>query len=133
MRVINASQQVNRGVYYSLDDTPDEFVHGVVLALENFEAENYATGSTTAEPCGTSARGPGCLFLTYGIIQSSRGALGTTRGTGYLKHHSYDRCAYTDPPPYFTTTGHFARSRLFDVDPTGFDPTKLFALLKPTQ
>jgi hypothetical protein len=132
---INAPQQVNgTTTYYTLDDTRDEFIHGVVLALQNFEVENYTTPSPNSEPCGATASGRGCLYLTGGIIQSTRGGVGTSDGkAGYLKRYAYDPCAYSSPPPYFPTTGHFARSRMFDVDPTGFDPTAHFALLKPAQ
>jgi hypothetical protein len=117
--------------YYTFDETRDEFVQGVVLALNNFTVENYDQGATSSEPCGTTSWGRGCLFLTGGIIQSTRGAVGTTSGTGSLKRYSYDACAYSDPPPYFPTTGVFARGRYFEVDPVGFNVANYFALLTP--
>lgn len=118
--------------YFSYDDTRDEFVHGVVLALNIFTVENYWAGSNRHEPCEARLWGRGCLYLTGGIIQRTRGAVGTIRnpgGTGYLKRYSYDACAASNPPPYFPTTGHFARGRYYEVDPTGFDVAQYFALL----
>ncbi len=117
--------------YYTFDDTKDEFMHAVVLALSNFTVQNYSTGATTTEHCETVTWGRGCLYLTGGIIQETRGAVGTTSGTGNLKRYSYDACAFTDPPPYFPTTGHFARGRYFEVDPTGFSVAQYYALLTP--
>ncbi len=117
--------------YYTFDETRDEFIQGVVLALSNFTVENYDAGATSSEPCGTTSWGRGCLYLTGGIIQSTRGAVGTTAGTGYLKRYSYDACAFTDPPPYFPTTGVFARGRYFEVDPVGFNVANYFQLLTP--
>jgi hypothetical protein len=117
--------------YKSYDDTEDEFVDAVVLAIGVFTVENYDSGAERAEPCGSRQWGRGCLFLTGGIIQSTRGAVGTTAGTGYVKRYSYDACAAASPPPYFPTTGHFVRGRYFEVDPTGFDVTSYFAKLTP--
>lgn len=117
--------------YYTYDDTKDEFVQGVVLALDIFTVENYDQGSTSAEPCEKTTWGRGCLYLTGGIIQDTRGAVGTTAGTGYVKRYSYDACAFTDPPPYFPTTGHFAKGHYFEVDPTNFDVASYFASLSP--
>ncbi len=115
--------------YVTYDDTKDEFIHGVVLALNVFTVENYASGSTRAEKCEGSNVGRGCLYLTGGIIQRQRGAVGLTSGRGYLKRYSYDQCTSDAPPPYFPTTGHFDRGRQFDVDPTGFDINSYFRLL----
>ena len=118
--------------YFTYDDTKDEFVHAVLLALNVFTVENYASGATKAEPCESSLWGRGCLYLTGGIIQQQRGAVGTIGspgGTGYLKRYSYDACAFSSPPPYFPTTGHFARGRYFEVDPTGFSIGQYFQLL----
>ncbi len=125
-------QPTSANNWFTYDDTKDEFIDGVVLALNEFTVENYASGATKAEPCEASLWGRGCLYLTGGVIQKQRGAVGTITspgGTGYLKRYSYDACAYSDPPPYFPTTGHFARGRYFEVDPTGFDIGHYFQLL----
>lgn len=128
--MINNPQTVSSN-YRRLDDTMDEHLHAVVLALSNFTVHNYNSGPTDAEPCGTTSWGRGCLMLTGGVIQRDRGAVGTAAGYGYLKRYSYDQCAFTNPPPYFPTTGRFARQRVFTVDPTNFTPEGLFDLLTP--
>ena len=72
------------------------------------------------------------MYLTGGIIQRTRGAVGTIQspgGTGYVKRYAYDRCGATSPPPYFPTTGHFVRGQRYWVDPVGFDPAAYYALL----
>jgi len=125
----SAIQPSGSGTYYTYDDTRDEFIDGVILALDNFTAHNYNTGSATAQPCGTTTWGRGCLYLKGGIIQRQRGAVGLASGQGYLKRYDYDQCAFSDPPPYFPTTGHFARGRYFEVDPTGFNITSYFKIL----
>lgn len=130
---LNAPVVPGRGNnYFTYDDTKDEFIHAVVLTLNLFTVQNYASGATTAERCEGALWGRGCLYLTGGIIQRQRGAVGTIRswgGTGYVKRYSYDSCAFESPPPYFPTTGHFARGRLYEVDPTGFSVDRLFDLL----
>jgi hypothetical protein len=93
--------------------------------------ENYNTGSDDAEPCQAVVWGRGCLFLTGGIIQFQRGAVGTGGGTGNLKRYAYSQCGLTDPPPYFPTTGYFDRGRLYEVNPAGFNINTLFAQLTP--
>jgi hypothetical protein len=113
------------------DETWDETIHGFVLALEIFTVERYNYGSTSAEPCGTTINGRGCIFLTGGIIQKQRGAVGLTSGTGYIKRYAYDACGAESPPPYFPTTGHFARGHYFEVEPTGFDIDAYWSLLVP--
>ena len=130
-----AFQGGTSSTWYTYDDSGDEFFHGVVLALNNFTVENFDTGATSAQTCQGSPFGRGCMFLTGGIIQRTRGAVGTLYtsgvGTGYLKRYSYDACAATNPPPYFPTTGHFARGQYYEVDPSGFDIDQYFALLTP--
>lgn len=117
--------------YYTLDDSRDEFIHGTVLALDIFTVQNYDSGAEDEEPCQGTNWGRGCLFLTGGIIQRQRGAVGTTGGTGYVKRYSYDACGATSPPPYFPTTGVFARGQQYQVDPSGFDIDAYFALITP--
>lgn len=117
--------------YYSYDETDGEFIHGVVLALDIFTVENYSSGSSSAQPCEGTPAGRGCIYLTGGIIQRQRGAVGLTSGRGYVKRYSYDQCAANDPPPYFPTTGHFVRSRIFEVDPVGFNVANYYQMLTP--
>ena len=130
---LNAPVQPARGQnYFTYDETKDEFFHGFVLALDLFTVDNYAGGSTKAEKCEGNQWGRGCLYLTGGIIQRTRGAVGTiwrVGGTGYVKRYSYDACGATQPPPYFPTTGYFTRGQYFQVDPQGFDVASYFSLL----
>lgn len=129
--LLNTPQQVESGdSYRSFDSTPSEFVNAVVLTLNTFHVENYDSGPN-AELCQTSVFGRGCLFLTGGIIQRTRGAVGTSGGTGYLKRYAYDACAASEPPPYFPTTGHFGRSSYYEIDPVGFTPGGFFARMTP--
>lgn len=117
--------------YYTYDDTKDEFVHAIVLALGSMTVDNYASGSTVDESCESTPWGRGCFYLTGGVIQTRRGAVGRLTGTGYIKRYSYDACAATNPPPYFPTTGHFTNGVYYEVDPSDFDPTSLFQALTP--
>jgi len=133
--MLNSPQNAVGGAnYFTYDDTKDEFIQGIVLALNNFTVENYAGGDDKAEKCGNELWGRGCLFLTGGIIQKSRGAVGTINsygpgGTGYVKRYAYDPCGATAPPPYFPTTGHFAKGQIYWVDPTGFSVSSYFHML----
>ncbi len=132
---LNSPQQSISGSsnWYTYDDTKDEFIQGIVLALNDFTVENYASGSTSAEPCQSDITGRGCLYLTGGIIQRTRGAVGTISswggGTGYVKRYAYDKCGGTNPPPYFPTTGHFTKAQTYQVDPTNFSVSAYFAML----
>jgi Tfp pilus assembly protein PilX len=125
---INAPQQIaGAGTYRTYDETTEEDVQAVVLALDIFGAESYSTGSNSAQPCNGTASGRGCLNLNGGIIQNQRGAVGLTSGQGYIKRYTYNSCASSDPPPYFPTTGRFARNRVYELDPRNFDVAKWFA------
>ena len=117
--------------YRTYDDTGSEFIHGVILALDIFTVQNYWSGSTSAQWCENRRTGRGCIYLTGGIIQNTRGAVGLTNGAGYSKRYSYDLCAATAPPPYFPTTGHFVKGRYYEVDPVNFDVASYFAMLTP--
>ena len=129
---LNAPQQSGTSTTYrNYDDTNEEFLQAVVLTLNIFTVENYDDGSTAAQPCEGTARGRGCLYLTGGIVQATRGAVGTTGGTGYLKRYSYDQCAFQTPPPYFPTTGRFTRNRYYEIDPVGFNVAAFFRSLTP--
>ena len=99
-----------------------EFFHGVVLALDIFTAEEYTSGLNLRRSTVRGLEsGRGCIYLTGGIIQNTRGAVGLTDGHGYVKRYSYDKCAATQPPPYFPTTGVFVKGQYYQVDPAGFD------------
>ncbi len=117
--------------YYSYDESAGEFFHGVVLALAKFTAEEYSSGSTSGQYCEGNQSGRGCIYLTGGIIQDTRGAVGLTSGAGYIKRYSYDKCAATQPPPYFPTTGVFVKGQYYNVDPAGFSIAQYFAMIAP--
>lgn len=116
----------------SLDDTKDLYVQAVIMALNtSFAVENYAGGPTNVNGCEGTANGRGCLYLTGGLIQYNRGAVGTSNGTGFTKRYSYDRCAVASPPPYFPTTGRFTDIRYYELDPVKFDVQTLYKSLTP--
>jgi hypothetical protein len=111
----------------TLDDSSQEFLQAVILALQSFRAQDHDQGAADVEDCGANDAGRGCLLLTGGVIQDTRGAVGIIGGTGYIKRYSYNGCAATSPPPYFPTTGKFVRNRVYELDPTGFDVDTWFA------
>lgn len=116
----------------SLDDTPDLTLHAVIMALgTSFTVQNYNLGVTNVIGCGGVPNGRGCLYLTGGLIQNNRGAVGTSGGTGFTKRYSYDRCAVINPPPYFPTTGRFQDNRYYELDPVRFNVDNLYKSLTP--
>lgn len=128
---INTPQVVG-GAYKSLDDTQDLYIQAVLMALNtSFTVQNYASGPVSATTCQSNPSGRGCLYLTGGLIQASRGPVGTSWPTGYIKRYSYDRCAAVNPPPYFPTTGRFRDNRYFELNPVGFNVVSLFKSLTP--
>jgi hypothetical protein len=124
---INVPQRINNSnPYRTYDETTHEDIHAVLLALDIFGAESYNTGPTAAESCSGTNSGRGCLNVSGGIIQNTRGPVGLVDGRGYIKRYSYNSCAATDPPPYFPTTGRFVRNRIYELDPKGFDVAAWF-------
>jgi len=124
------------GTYRNFNDfNQDVVLQGVLMALStSFGAENYSSGPTNANGCEGQPNGRGCLYLTGGLIQNARGAVGTfsgSGGTGYTKRYSYDRCALYNPPPYFPTTGRYTDNRYYEIDPSRFDVAALFRSLTP--
>ena len=105
-------------LYKNVDDTPGLNLHDVVMALgSSFTVEDYDQAPSSGTDCDGTNWGRGCLRLTGGLIQNRRGPVGLTSGTGYVKRYSYDRCAVTNPPPYFPTTGRFEDNRYYELDP----------------
>jgi len=130
--VLNTPQPWGSGsAYQNYSATPDLYLQGVLLTLNSFLVENYDSGPTSAESCSGTADGHGCLYINGGIIQGTRGAVGTTGGTGYVKAYSYDQCAFQTPPPYFPTTGRFFRNRYYEIDPVNFSVSGFFNALTP--
>jgi hypothetical protein len=122
----------NVGAYRNEDDTKDVFIHGVMMAINtSFGVENYDQGPNNANDCEGTNSGRGCLYLNGGIIQQRRGAVGLTSGEGFIKRYSYDRCAVSNPPPYFPTTGRYMDNRYYEIDPVRYNISALFAGLTP--
>ena len=109
----------------------DEYIHGVVLALSKFTVQNYSRNPSDVEDCSGSNDARGCLYLTGGIIQKTRGPVGLTDGHGYIKRYQYDACAGLMPPPYFPTTGRFVKGHYYEVEPTNFSIATYWATLVP--
>ena len=133
---INTPPDIDAGkktiTYWNLDDTKDLYIHGVIMALgSSFRVENYGAGPTDVNECGAVSNGRGCLFLSGGVIQKQRGAVGVANGTGFTKRYSYDRCAVIKPPPYFPTTGRFQDNRYLELDPSSFNADNYFKTLSP--
>jgi hypothetical protein len=136
---LNTPQNIKNGgtLYQSFDDTPDTYIHGVIMALNSFGVQNYDQDPTNGMACQTNTSGRGCLYLTGGLIQDTRGAVGTSTTssppnvTGFVKRYSYDRCAVMNPPPYFPTTGRFQDNRYYELDPVHLDINQLFNTLSP--
>lgn len=134
---INTPQDVHSGSgarWVSMDDTPGLFLHDVVMALNSFGVEHYNTGPPNALDCQSESVGRGCLYITGGLIQNRRGAVGLTSGQGYVKRYSYDHCAVVNPPPYFPTTGRFLDNRYYELDPNRVKSStigELYKLLTP--
>jgi hypothetical protein len=116
----------------NMDDSKDLYLHSVIMALNtSVQVEDYDEGPTNVNDCDGTNNGRGCLFLTGGLIQESRGAVGRSDGTGFIKRYSYDRCAVVYPPPYFPTTGRFSDNRYYELDPVGFGVAALFKAITP--
>lgn len=125
-------QLIKSNTYKSLNSTKALTLQAVMMALgSSFNVENYDSGPTNVNDCAGSNNGRGCLYLTGGVIQLDRGAVGQSNGTGYIKRYSYDHCAAGHPPPYFPTTGRFDDNRFLDVNPVGFNARALFESLTP--
>lgn len=118
--------------YYTYDDSPDENIHASIMALNEFTVQNAGSGATSGnspEACNGTPWGRGCLNLTGGLVQSTRGVVAYGTGTGNIKRYTHDTCAFTAPPPYFPSTGHFWRGRYYEVDPVGFNIGSYFDAL----
>lgn len=152
-RVRIPQANISRPVQYRDFGNPNgTTVDGIVLALESFTTDGYQfpdrqsqlagfVPSNTPTPyfrdCENSnisirPWSRGCLYLTGGIIQRTRGPVAQLSGgayTGYAKRYDYDQCGATNPPPYFPTTGRFFGGQTYQVDPVGFDVDDYFEML----
>ena len=119
-------------VIKNVDDTKDAYVHGIMMALNtSFTVQNYSSGPDNVNDCEGSNNGRGCLYLSGGLIQKERGAVGLLGGEGFVKRYSYDRCAIITPPPYFPTTGRFTDNRYYELNPVGFNAADLYRGMTP--
>ncbi len=129
--LMNSAQRPWSGKNHrTYSSTKDEFLHMVILALDEFGAGDPSLGSANDEYCEDQVGGRGCLYVTGGIIQRTRGVVGIG-AYGYWKRYSWDACALSGPPPYFPTTGFFSKGQYYDVDPVGFSVASYFAALTP--
>jgi hypothetical protein len=109
------------------DDTASEFIDAVILTLDrSFTVQNYRNGPRNAESCEGNPNGRGCIYLTGGLIQDTRGAVGLTSGEGYTKRYAYDSNARFCPPPHYPTTGRYAKNRYYEVNPRAFEDVGAF-------
>lgn len=118
-----------------MGDNASFHLNAVMMALgTSFGVEEYDEGAAHVNGCEGTRVERGCLYLSGGIIQQSRGPVGQSRSggaTGFSKRYSYDRCAMLRPPLYFPTTGRYLDNRYYEVDPVGFNARRLFSELRP--
>jgi hypothetical protein len=128
---LNTPQDIG-SVTVNVDDTKDMYIHGIMMALgTSFRVENFNSGPNNNNNCDVTTNGRGCIYLSGGLIQNARGAVGTSGGTGFAKRYMYDHCAVVNPPPYFPTTGRFQDNRYLELDPAGFQHTNYFKSITP--
>ncbi len=109
------------------DESASEFIDGVILALDlSFTVQNYWMAPASAEACEGQPNGRGCLYLTGGLIQNTRGAVGLSSGEGYIKRYAYDSNARVCPPPHYPTTGRYIKNRYYEVNPQVFEDIGTF-------
>jgi hypothetical protein len=97
----NTPQDIG-SVTVNVDDTKDIYIHGVMLALgTSFRVQNYNSGPTNVNDCKVSSNGRGCIYLSGGLIQQARGAVGTSSGSGFARRYAYDHCAVVTRRPIF--------------------------------
>ena len=129
--MMNTPVQLPNGTWKTMKGVgnEDEYVHAIILALDIFTALNYNAGpnSNPVGNCDGTNWGRGCLRISGGLIQRTRGAVGLSSGYGYLKRYSYNSCGLSDPPPYFPTTGYFSKNRFYEINPIGFNVATWFA------
>ncbi|HSG82126.1 MAG TPA: hypothetical protein VLC48_07745 [Gemmatimonadota bacterium] len=126
---LNAPQKFSGvgGPFRTYDETASEFIDGIILALNtSFTVENFRSGPQGAESCEGRPNGRGCLYLTGGLIQDTRGAVGLTSGEGYIKRYAYDSNARFCPPPHYPTTGRYSKNRYYEVNPGAFEDLGAF-------
>ena len=131
---VNGPFIVNNNYVAGFDDTPSESFNGVFLALTTFAGENPTGGPSAGTPpagredCPVGqAQGRGCDIVIGGLIQRNAGATASTSGNGWNDQYSYDNCSFRSPPPYFPTTGRYARYQYYEIDPVGFTVAGWFA------
>ncbi len=109
------------------DESASEFIDGVILTLDlSFTVQNYWMAPASAEACEGQPNGRGCLYLTGGLIQNTRGAVGLSSGEGYIKRYAYDSNARVCPPPHYPTTGRYIKNRYYEVNPQVFEDIGTF-------
>mgnify|MGYP001206670972 CR=1 FL=1 len=110
---------------------PDMAVHAVILALGSIGTERPSPPSGTAASAFVNR---GTIRQVGGRIQDRAGQGGTISSGflhGYLSDITFNKCALRFPPPYFPTTGHWARGQFFEIDPTRFSPSTWFGTTAP--
>lgn len=109
-------------------ETSDEYIDGILLALETHRVQEIGTGSNNAEACYGTPFGRGCVIYNGGVIMRDLGAHEQNK-QGNLNRSAYDVCAASNPPPYYPTTGRFELNKIEELDPYTFDVENYFKLM----
>jgi hypothetical protein len=126
---VNSPFRVNSNYTNLFDDSPDEIIHGFLLAMDEVGADDLGGMEPLIGPedCdGASKSSRGCRYLVGGIAQGNN--FNSYSGSqGWHDQDHYDVCGGSNPPPYYPSTGQFTRYRYFEIDPVGFLPAAWFA------